>query len=98
LWPAAYLGHRCHHQSEFWKELDISSRKDSRIVDSLLDKVMCKSGNCDNRLIIKPECFDIKLNRVKVTHIQTLLLVTHDNQPTVLKVLSDVLSPITGYK
>lgn len=25
------------HQSEFWKELDISSRKGSRIVDSLLD-------------------------------------------------------------
>jgi len=26
------------HQSEFWKELDISSRKGSRIVDSLLDQ------------------------------------------------------------
>ena len=25
-------------QSEFWKELDISSRKGSRIVDSLLDE------------------------------------------------------------
>jgi len=26
------------HQSEFWKELNISSRKGSRIVDSLLDE------------------------------------------------------------
>jgi len=26
------------HQSEFWKELDISSRKGSRIVDALLDE------------------------------------------------------------
>jgi len=26
------------HQSDFWKELDVSSRKGSRIVDSLADK------------------------------------------------------------
>ena len=26
------------HQSEFWKELDVSSRKGSRIVDSLVDE------------------------------------------------------------
>jgi DNA-binding MarR family transcriptional regulator len=26
------------HQSEFWKELDVSSRKGSRIVESLVDK------------------------------------------------------------
>ncbi|MFB6084110.1 MAG: helix-turn-helix transcriptional regulator [Halorientalis sp.] len=26
------------HQSEFWKELDVSSRKGSRIVESLADK------------------------------------------------------------
>ena len=26
------------HQSDFWKELDVSSRKGSRIVDSLLEK------------------------------------------------------------
>ena len=26
------------HQSNFWKELDVSSRKGSRIVESLLDK------------------------------------------------------------
>jgi len=26
------------HQSNFWKELDVSSRKGSRIVDSLLEK------------------------------------------------------------
>jgi len=28
------------HQSNFWKELDVSSRKGSRIVDSLLEKGM----------------------------------------------------------
>jgi DNA-binding MarR family transcriptional regulator len=28
------------HQSEFWKELDVSSRKGSRIVESLVDKGM----------------------------------------------------------
>ena len=28
------------HQSNFWKELDVSSRKGSRIVESLVDKEM----------------------------------------------------------
>jgi DNA-binding MarR family transcriptional regulator len=28
------------HQSEFWKELDVSSRKGSRIVESLVEKEM----------------------------------------------------------
>ena len=55
------------HQSEFWKELDVSSRKGSRIVDSLVEQDLIEreetvyQGHNTYHLSPKPADLDFSL-------------------------------------
>jgi DNA-binding Lrp family transcriptional regulator len=54
------------HQSEFWKELDVSSRKGSRIVESLVDQEMIDREetvyNGHNTYYLSPTARDLEFS------------------------------------
>ena len=54
------------HQSDFWKELDVSSRKGSRIVDSLSDKELIDREetvyNGHNTYYLSPTAEDLEFS------------------------------------
>ena len=51
------------HQSDFWKELDVSSRKGSRIIESLVEKGLVDREetvyNGHNTYLLKPRTRDL---------------------------------------
>ena len=73
------------HQSDFWKELDVSSRKGSRIVESLFEKDMIQREdtvyNGHNTYYLKPAKRDLDFSLLMAGDMLSPFVANEDLDP-----------------